>query len=60
VESNLYYRLSGYSISNEQVYSEIVSVIAIDDYKTPSGSLATTPITPDCIEETNSSSGASK
>jgi hypothetical protein len=60
VVANLYYRLSNHPSYNEQVYSETISVTPIDDYKTPSGNIATAPITPICTEETNSSSGASK
>jgi hypothetical protein len=67
--ANLYYRLSGNSLYNEQVYSETVSVTPIDENKAPSDILTTTavtqtkpiaPITPVCIEETNSVTGATK
>jgi hypothetical protein len=69
VAANLYYRLSGNTINNEPVYSETLSVTPIDENKTLSDILTTTaatsttptvPITPVCIEETNSAVGATK
>jgi hypothetical protein len=62
VTANLYYRLSGNSLYNEQVYSETVSVTPIDENKAPSDIIITTPntasipssiITPICDEQTN-------
>ncbi|MFH0865333.1 MAG: hypothetical protein V1904_04015 [Bacteroidota bacterium] len=35
VAANLYYRLSDYSVFNEPGYSEIISVIPVDESKTP-------------------------
>jgi hypothetical protein len=69
VAANLFYRLSGNTINNEPVYSETLSVTPIDENKAPSDILTTTastpttataPITPVCIEETNSVVGATK
>lgn len=35
VKTNLYYRLSDYTLYNEPAYSETVVVIPVDEYKTP-------------------------
>ncbi len=50
VLSNLYYRLSDYSIYDEPVYSEIISVIPIDENKTATGIIITTPIPDEQID----------
>lgn len=47
VIANLYYRLSDYSFNNQPIYSEIISVVPVDENK------ITTPITPISNEQTN-------
>jgi len=42
VSANLYYRLSDYSSNNEHAYSEITSIIPIDENKVETGTLTTT------------------
>jgi hypothetical protein len=44
VAANLYYRLSYYSCCDEPVYGESISVIPVNENKTPAGSITTTSI----------------
>lgn len=44
VIANLYYRLKGYSYSNDPVYSETIGVIPIDEFIIPPDIIAITPV----------------